>query len=516
MSKSTTKRVLAYLKDLLLEDIPPPREADKTPDHLSDDGRRSEDGDYVPEVDVASSRSAGAAAETEELLGWHKQPHTLSLHEVHSTVKVPAHNAPWWKQLTAYSGLGFLVSVGYMDPGNWATDISGGSSYGYTLLCAILLSNFAAIFLQSLALKLGVVGERDLAQACRDAYPKWLNYVLWVLAEIAIAATDLAEIIGSATALFLLFGIPLWAGVIITAVDVLFIIIFGMRNFRLLELFVFFLCALIAGCFAYELVAVKPDWVLVAKGFIPKAEIVTNTDILYNAIGILGATVMPHNIYLHSSIIQTRAYARSTAGKRMAVKYGTIDSSCSLAVAFFVNASILILAAAAFHYGPQAGQAVAYISDAYKLISPAVGSNAARILFGVALLASGQNATITGTLSGQIVMEGFLHVRMKPWARRMATRLVAMVPAAVVAAVSGNRGAGKLLVLSQVVLSLQLSFCVAPLVHFTSSRSRMGKFVNGWVTHVLAVTLTCIIAGLNVFLIIQAIRTNKFGGTSSV
>lgn len=455
-------------------------------------------------------------SETEVLLGWNKLPHAPSLHEVHSSVRVPELTAPWYKQLFAFTGLGFVISVGYMDPGNWATDISAGSAYGYRLLVAILLANFAAIFLQSLALKLGVVGERDLAQACRDAYPRWVNFILWVLAEIAIAATDLAEIIGSATALYLLFGIPLWGGVLITTLDVLFILVFGLRNFRLLEVLIFILCATIAGCFVYEIIKVQPNWVDVAKGFIPNPSIVTDTKVLYNAIGILGATVMPHNIYLHSSIIQTRAYSRNISGKKMAIKYGTWDSSLALAMAFFVNAAILILAAAAFHFGPNANYNVAYISDAYKLISPALGSNAARILFGVALLASGQNSTITGTLAGQVVMEGFLHVSLKPWVRRILTRSIAIIPAAIVAAVSGNSGAGKLLVLSQVILSLQLTFAVVPLIHFTSSKSRMGMFVNGWFAHIMAVLLAVIIAGLNFFLIIQSIRDNEFGSTSAV
>eukprot|EP00271_Cylindrocystis_brebissonii_P008955 TRINITY_DN2350_c0_g2_i3.p1 TRINITY_DN2350_c0_g2~~TRINITY_DN2350_c0_g2_i3.p1 ORF type:complete len:532 (+),score=38.12 TRINITY_DN2350_c0_g2_i3:290-1885(+) len=453
---------------------------------------------------------------TEKLLGWRSAPYAPSLHEVHSSIRVPHPSAPWYKQLIAFTGLGFLISVGYMDPGNWATDISAGSAYGYRLLIAILLANFAAIFLQSLALKLGIVAERDLAQACHDAYPPWLNYILWILAEIAIVATDLAEIIGSATALYLLFNVPLYVGVLVTVVDVLFILVFGTRNFRFLEILVFALCALIAGCFVYEIAAVSPDWLDVAKGLEPSPSIITNSGLLYNAIGILGATVMPHNIYLHSSIIQTRAYPRNLAGKKLAITYGSWDSSLALGVAFFVNAAILILASAAFHYGPNANTEVAYISDAYKLIAPAVGSNAARILFGVALLASGQNSTITGTLAGQVVMEGFIQVSLKPWFRRLITRVVAIIPAAIVAGVAGNAGAGKLLVLSQVILSLQLTFAIAPLVHFTSSRSKMGTFVNGWVTHVVAIVLVGIIAVLNIYLVFDSIREDSFGSTSEV
>lgn len=517
------KGVSKLLGDLVLEDDvpkrpegrslpegpghPPQRGAQEAPD--SSRGGGSTDAGLTPPGEPMP-------AEEEQLLGWHEDPQAPSLNEVHSSVSVPAPGAPWWQKAVAFSGLGFLISVGYMDPGNWATDIAAGSAYGYTLLVAVLLSNFAAIFLQSLALKLGVVAERDLCQACRDAYPRWLNYVLWALAEIAIGATDLAEIIGSATALYLLFDVPLWAGVLVTAVDVLFILLFGTRNFRFLEVVVFLLCALIASCFVYELVVAKPDWGLVARGLEPKPKIITDSGLLYNAVGILGATVMPHNIYLHSSIIQTRAYARTARGKAMAVKYGTWDSSISLMVAFFVNAAILVLAGAAFHYGKTAHRDVAYIGDAYKLLSPALGQKAAKILFGVALLASGQNSTITGTLAGQVVMEGFIHVRMKPWARRMATRAVAIIPAAIVAGVAGNAGAGKLLVLSQVILSLELPFAIAPLVHFTSSRSRMGKFVNNWPTYIVAVLLCLIIAALNVFLVVQAFRGNAFGSTSGV
>ncbi|CAI5505032.1 unnamed protein product [Closterium sp. Naga37s-1] len=366
-----------------------------------------------------------------------------------------------------------------MDPGNWATDIAGGSAFGYTLLFVVLMSSICAMFLQSLSLKLGVVGERDLAQACRDAYPRYANLTLWILAEIAIAATDLAEVIGSATAMYLLFGLPLWIGILITGADCLLIVFLGARSARVLELLIFILCALIAACMTYELIAVRPDWVLVLKGFIPSGQIFTNPDVLYAAVGILGATVMPHNLYLHSSIIQTRNYSRTAEGKRMAVRYGTWDSCLSLFVAFFVNAAILILAAAAFYYNPSGQQTVADISDAYHLLAPAIGDTAARILFGVALLASGQNSTITGTLAGQIVMEGFVDVKLPPWLRRMVTRCIAIVPAVIVAAISGMEGAGKLLVLSQVILSLQLPFAIAPLVHFTSSPARMGKFVNG-------------------------------------
>ncbi|CAK0779561.1 hypothetical protein CVIRNUC_004804 [Coccomyxa viridis] len=454
--------------------------------------------------------------QTQLLKGWKVGDGALSLAEVHSSVKVPAAGSSWYAKVFAFSGLGAMIAVGYMDPGNWATDLQGGSAFGYKLLIVILLANFVAIFLQALSLKLGVVAERDLAQACRDAYPKWLVYILWILAEVAIAATDLAEIIGSATALNLLFNIPLYAGVIITAVDVLFIIAFGMKNFRVLEVLVLFLCMTIFGCFVYELAAVKPVWLDVAKGFIPTPEILTNTEMLYTAIGIVGATVMPHNLYLHSSIIQTRSYPRTLLGKKMAIKYGTWDSTLSLMVAFFINAAILILAAAAFFYNKDGPVSVAYISDAYRLLSPAVGTVAAKVIFGIALLASGQNSTITGTLSGQVVMEGFLRIRLPPWIRRLSTRLVAVIPAAVVAGVMGNSGAGRLLVLSQVILSLTLPFAVIPLVHFTSSRGKMGNFVNGWTMTVIASILALIITALNAYLVVSSIVNNEFGSSTGV
>ncbi|KAK9915930.1 hypothetical protein WJX75_006124 [Coccomyxa subellipsoidea] len=470
----------------------------------------------VFEVDGAAGSTTATASENTQLLkGWRVSDGSLSLPEVNGSIKCPDVAGSWYAKAAAFAGLGGMIAVGYMDPGNWATDLEGGSTFGYKLLIVVLLANFAAMFLQSLSLKLGVVAERDLAQACRDAYPTWLVYILWILAEVAICATDLAEIIGSATALNLLFNIPLWAGVLITAVDVLLIIAFGMNNFRVLEALVLLLCATIFACFVYEMAAVKPVWLDVAKGFIPRPEIITNTSMLYVAIGILGATVMPHNLYLHSSIIQTRAYPRTLLGKKMAILYGTWDSTLSLLVAFFINAAILILAAAAFYYGKEKRE-IAYISDAYRLLEPAVGNLAAKILFGVALLASGQNSTITGTLAGQVVMEGFLRIRLKPWVRRMVTRLIAIIPAAVVAGVMGDAGAGKLLVLSQVILSLTLSAAVIPLVHFTCSKSKLGTFVNGWVATICACLLAAVIAGLNAYLIVSAIVTNQFGGTDGV
>ncbi|GJP43736.1 hypothetical protein CLOM_g5589 [Closterium sp. NIES-68] len=482
---------------------------------ISTDTADSSPSRNLPEIPEDGSRRSSlaepAAEDTAEeieerqrlLVGWRRVPHNRSLDDLHSSVYVPPPESAWYYKLFAFTGLGFVVSVGYMDPGNWATDIAGGSSFGYTLLFVVLMSSVCAMFLQSLSLKLGVVGERDLAQACRDAYPRYANLTLWILAEIAIAATDLAEVIGSATAMYLLFGLPLWIGILITGADCLLIVFLGGRNARVLELLIFLLCAVIAACMTYELIAVRPDWGLVMKGFVPSGQIFTNPDVLYAAVGILGATVMPHNLYLHSSIIQTRNYSRTAEGKRMAVRYGTWDSCLSLFVAFFVNAAILILAAAAFYYNASGQQTVADISDAYHLLAPAIGDTAARILFGVALLASGQNSTITGTLAGQIVMEGFVDVKLPPWLRRMVTRCIAIIPAVIVAALSGMEGAGKLLVLSQVILSLQLPFAIAPLVHFTSSPARMGKFVNGWVSTILAILLTLVIIGLNGFLVVQ-------------
>jgi len=461
--------------------------------------------------------SADDAERATLLSAWRSRPgDQLSLPEVNGSVRVAAADKAWYRKFWSYAGLGFLISVGYMDPGNWATDLAAGSAYGYTLLVAILLANMLAIFYQACALKLGVVTERDLAQCCRDAYPRWVIIPLWLLSEVAIAATDLAEIIGSAIALNLLFGLPVWAGCLITFADVLFILVFGTKNFRFLELLVFALCALITGCFTYEIAVIKPNWLDILKGLIPKPSILANSGQLFNAIGILGATCMPHNIFLGSSIIQTRAFPRNNAGKRQAIFYGTWDVSLSLMIAFFVNAAILITAAGAFHYGPNPNKTVQYISDAYRLLAPAVGSNAAKILFGVALLASGQNSTITGTLAGQIVMEGFLRFSLPPWQRRMVTRLVAMVPATIVAGIAGSRGAGKLLVLSQVIISFTLFFVCAPLVHFTNSAPRMGRYRNNLFARWFGAIVTLIIGGLNAYLIIISIKDNEFGNTTGV
>jgi manganese transport protein len=399
----------------------------------------------------------------------------------------------------AFAGPGYLVAVGYMDPGNWATDLAGGSAFGYTLLSAILLSNMMAMVLQALAAKLGIVTGLDLAQACRAHYRKPVRLGLWLLCELAIIACDLAEVIGTAIALQLLFGIPLVWGVCLTALDVLLILLLQQRGFRKLEAFVIALLIIIAGCFAVELALARPSIAAIAGGLVPTPEIVTNPAMLYIAIGILGATVMPHNLYLHSAIVQTRKFDLSEDGKRAAIKFATIDSSVALSLALFINASILILAAATFH---QAGRTdVAEIQDAYQLLSPMLGAGIASTLFAVALLASGQNSTITATLAGQIVMEGFLDLRLPAWLRRMITRLLAIVPAVTIAALYGEGGVARLLVLSQVILSLQLPFAVIPLVQFTSDRTKMGKFVNPRWLKMTAWLVSAVIVALNLKLL---------------
>ncbi len=394
----------------------------------------------------------------------------------------------------AYFGPGLMVAVGYMDPGNWATDIAGGAQFGYRLLSVVLISNLFAILLQHLSLKLGIATGRDLAQACRDHFSRPVATGLWALAEIAIAATDLAEVIGSAIALNLLFGLPLTVGILITALDVLLLLFLQNKGFRLIERIVASLIFLIIGCFGYELLVSQPAVADIVSGLIPRTEIITNPSMLYIAIGILGATVMPHNLYLHSSIVQTRDFSRDDVGRKSAIKFATIDSTISLFLAFFINAAILILSAAAFHFS--GNQTVADITDAHRLLDPVLGVKFAGILFAVALLASGQNSTLTGTLAGQIVMEGFLNLRVKPWIRRLITRLVAIVPALIVAILYGERGTSELLVFSQVVLSLQLSFAVVPLVQFTNDKLKMGRFVNpgwvkitSWVVAVIIITL---------------------------
>lgn len=439
--------------------------------------------------------------------GWRKKQHQNSLSEVFSSINVPQ-DAGFWRKLLAFTGPGLMVAVGYMDPGNWATDIAGGAKFGYTLLSVILISNIFAIILQHLAVKLGVAAERDLAQACRDHFKPKTNFMLWVLCEIAIAACDLAEVIGSAIALNLLFGIPLTWGIVITGIDVFIILLLQSRGFRWIEAFVAGMIFVIFACFGYEIIASKPDLLPMLKGLIPTAQVVYNPEMLYIAIGILGATVMPHNLYLHSSIVQTRNYKRDIPGKKMAIKFATIDSTISLFLAFFVNAAILILAAATFH--DTGYQDVADIFDAHKLLDPLLGTSLASILFAVALLASGQNSTLTGTLAGQIVMEGFLNIKLKPWLRRLITRGIAIVPALIVAIIYGEKGTMSLLVLSQVILSMQLSFAVVPLVLFTNSKEKMGQFANKTWLQTVVWFVTAIIVVLNLYLLIETIFPNSF------
>src|ERR1700680_3069043 len=406
-----------------------------------------------------------------------------SLPEAHRTIPFIA-RASRLKKLLAFAGPGYLVAVGYMDPGNWATDIAGGSKFGYSLLSVILLSNLMAMFLQALSAKLGIATGRDLAQACRENYSRPTAMFLWVICEIAIAACDLAEVLGSAVALKLLFGLPLLAGVLITALDVLIVLALQGRGFRLIEAFVVTLIATIAACFAYEILFAQPLWHEAAQGLIPRAEIFRNREMLYIAIGILGATVMPHNLYLHSSIVQTRAFGISPGDRREALHYAVFDSTLALAFALFVNAAILILGAAAFH--TRGLHNVAEIADAYKLLSPLLGASLASTLFACALLASGQNSTLTGTLAGQIVMEGFLNIRLKPWLRRLITRSIAILPAVLVIGIAGEGKVTSLLILSQVVLSFQLPFAVIPLIQFTGDRNKMGEFTNSRFTVVIA------------------------------
>ena len=436
-----------------------------------------------------------------EETGWRRTRVAPSLQEVYRSIPVGSGN--FFRKLLAFAGPGYLVAVGYMDPGNWATDLAGGSRFGYSLLSVILLSNLMAVLLQGLASKLGIVTGRDLAQACRDHYPRPVAIGLWVLCEIAIAACDLAEVIGSAIALNLLFDIPLAVGVFITGFDVLLLLMLQNRGVRILEALVITLIATVGLCFLFEIILARPDFAEVAKGLIPVRSIITDREMLYVAIGILGATVMPHNLYLHSSIVQTRRYQETAAGKREAVKFAFLDSTIALSLAFFVNASILIIAAATFHTSGHAE--VAEIQDAHKLLSPLLGAGASTA-FALALLASGQNSTLTGTLAGQIVMEGFLNIRLRPWLRRLITRLIAIVPAAIVAIFYGASGTAKLLILSQVILSLQLSFAVFPLVVFTSDRAKMGAFANPMWLKVLAWATGLLIASLNVWLLVQTFQ----------
>ena len=425
-----------------------------------------------------------------------------SLPEVHRSIPVP-NSKGFWRRMLAYAGPGYLVSVGYMDPGNWATDLAGGAKFGYALLSVILLSNLMAILLQSLCVRLGVATGRDLAQACRDYFSPRVSFFLWILCEIAISACDLAELVGSAIGLQLLFGIPLVWGVCITALDVIMVLFLQGRGFRYIEALVITIITIIGGCFVAEMIFAKPDSGGVLLGYVPSLEILQNQGMLYIAVGILGATVMPHNLYLHSSIVQTRAWEETSDKKWEAIKFGTIDSTVALSIALFINSAILILSAATFHFSGY--QEVAEIQDAYKLLSPVLGVGSASAIFACALLASGQNSTLTATLAGQIVMEGFLNFRLRPWLRRLLTRLVAIVPALLSIILLGEGSTTNLLVFSQVILSLQLPFAVIPLVMFTSNRRLMGEFVNPFWLKAVAWLVASIIVGLNIWLLLQTI-----------
>jgi manganese transport protein len=449
---------------------------------------------------VAIENQAGTAAG-----GWRSRPGAVSLPEVHGSVAIPS-GAGFWRKMFAFAGPGYLVAVGYMDPGNWATDLAGGARYGYALLSVIMLSNLMAILLQALAARLGIASGRDLAQACRDSYSRPTTIVLWVLCEIAIAACDLAEVIGAAIALNLLFHLPLLWGVVLTSLDVLVVLFLQHRGFRYVEALVVALILAIAGSFAVELLLARPDVTALGWGFVPHAEILRDRDMLYIAISILGATVMPHNLYLHSSIVQTRRYTDSHESRREAIRFSSIDSAVALMSALFINAAILVMAAATFHGSGH--QDVADIGDAYQLLSPLLGTSLASALFAIALLCSGQNATLTGTLAGQIVMEGFINLRLRPWLRRLITRLLAIVPAIIVIAMYGERGTGPLIILSQVVLSLQLPFAVFPLVRFTGDPAKMGSFVAPRWMQALAWLVAVIIALLNAWLL----YATAFGG----
>jgi manganese transport protein len=430
--------------------------------------------------------------------GWRGARGEPSLLNAFASVRT-APGRSFWRKLLAFLGPGYLVAVGYMDPGNWATSLAGGSKFGYALLTVALLSNLMAIVLQSLCTRLGVGAGRDLAQACRDSFPRYVAWPLWLSAEVAITATDLAEVIGTAIGLNLLFHIPLEIGVIITAADVFLILALQAFGFRWIEAFVVAMLGVIAACFAVQIALADPDWGQVIRGFAPSRDLFANHDMLYLALGILGATVMPHNLYLHSGLVQTRGYGDTPAEKREAITLATIDSTIALCLAFVINASILILAAATFH---KAGKTdIAELDQAHAFLSPLLGSTLAPTLFAIALLCCGLNSTITATLSGQIVMEGFLNLRIAPWMRRLVTRLIAIVPAVVVTIWAGEKATGKLLILSQVVLSLQLPFAVVPLVMFTASRAKMGPYVAPrWLT-ALAVATAALIIVLNVKLV---------------
>ena len=424
-----------------------------------------------------------AAAASPDDHGWRSARREAPLSDVYRTIKIPiaapsadtgAIASPY-KRLAAFLGPGYLVAVGYMDPGNWATAIAGGSKFGYALLWVAVLSNLMAILLQSLCARLAIASGRDLAQACHDAYPAWVARILWVFAEIAIIATDIAEVIGTAIGINLLFGLPMEVGIVITTLDVFVILMLQRLGFRHLEAFVIAMLAVIAVCFGVQILLAQPDWGAAARGLMPSTAILHDHDMLFLGLGILGATVMPHNLYLHSAIVQTRAYGRSDADKAEALRFATLDSTIALMLAFLVNAALLILAAASYNRNGHTG--VTELSDAHALLAPLLGSNLAPTLFGVALLCCGLNSTVTATMAGQIVMEGFVNWRVAPWMRRIVTRAIAVVPAAMLSVIYGRGSTGPLLLASQVILALQLPFAVLPLIHLTASKSKMGLLV---------------------------------------
>src|SRR5437660_1279895 len=447
-----------------------------------------------PLVDTEPSVPAEPATAAASKAGMSRAATYPSLPESHRTIPI-APGLSWFKKILAFAGPGYLVAVGYMDPGNWATDLGGGAKFGYALLSVILLSNLMAMLLQALSAKLGIVTGRDLAQACRESYSRPVAIGLWIVCEIAIAACDLAEVLGSAVALNLLFHIPLLFGVILTAMDILIVLLLQGRGFRLLEALVITLILAIAACFAYEIFFARPLWHEAAHGFVPSLDLFRNREMLYIAIGILGATVMPHNLYLHSSLVQTRAFGSEPKQRREALRYAIFDSTFALGFALFINASILVLGAAAFH--SRGMHEVAEIADAYKLLTPVLGASLASVLFACALLASGQTSTLTGTLACQIVMECFLQIRLKPWLRRRITRSAAIRPAIVVIGIWGEGKVTALIILSQVVLSFQLPFAVIPLVRFTSDRRKMGEFANSRITAIVSWIVAAVILGLN-------------------
>ena len=444
----------------------------------------------LEQIERPTERPAGAS-------GWRRARGEAPLSDVFRTIKVGgATNA---RRLAAFMGPGYLVAVGYMDPGNWATSLAGGSKFGYTLLVVALISNIMAITLQALCARLAIASGRDLAQACRDAYPRWAAYPLWLAAEIAIIATDIAEVIGTAIGLNLLFGIPLEIGVVLTALDVFLILYLQRLGFRYLEALIITLLGVIAACFAIQIALASPEWGPLIRGFAPTTEIVRNPEMLYLAMGIIGATVMPHNLYLHSAIVQTRAYGESLPEKREALKFATIDSTLALMFALVINASILILAAASFH--KTGNTEVVELGQASALLHPLLGSAWAPTLFGIALLCCGLNSTVTATLAGQAVMEGFIDIRLQPWLRRLVTRAIAIIPAAGVTIFYGEQDTGKLLILTQVMLSVQLPFAVVPLVQFTASRAKMGALrAPTWLV-TAAITIAATLIALNIKLL---------------